>query len=239
VYASGVWGAVTSSRVSLTPYPILRYLLAKSRDLNFQSWLALVLTIRNPIPQALVQPTATGHHKGTCFIPWPSIRYKTSPKQVPPKQHEMATPHAHARASTSNSTATLVNPRAGLSETSPLLKKHVQVSAPASDVDDDEGSLEGGKPREGREVEVYKPGKSTFSQTVSFPLSADGMVGLTMLAPKRARRYHRYRPARVPHCDRSCRLGTRPALTGLCRRSDPLDVSCSDDWADGRAADTA
>jgi hypothetical protein len=73
------------------------------------------------------------------------------------------------------SSATLTNPSNGAPERTPLLSKSQSQSAIATDDlaalhgDGDEdsiNSLESDGPK-GREVEVYKPGKSTFTQTVS------------------------------------------------------------------------
>lgn len=81
-------------------------------------------------------------------------------------------------ASTSASAATLVQAQ---DERSPLLRKPTvdfrdpETSAPSPEVDYAYGSNEDdeevlvGEGDKGREVEVYKPGKSNFTQTVSLP----------------------------------------------------------------------
>lgn len=70
------------------------------------------------------------------------------------------------------SSATLTNPSQGSERTPLLAKSHSQSAVPTQADDglyaDLEGDGEDDGPK-GREVEVYKPGKSTFTQTVSLP----------------------------------------------------------------------
>lgn len=84
-------------------------------------------------------------------------------------------------ASTSASAATLVQ---GQDERSPLLRKPTvnfkdpETSAPLLEVDytygsnEDDDEIHVGEGDKGREVEVYKPGKSNFTQTVSLSSKA-------------------------------------------------------------------
>lgn len=101
----------------------------------------------------------------------------------------------------SASSASTAQPPA--TETSPLLAKSVATSFAADDEIIERGSVdsyegygtdEGDK---GREVEVYKPGKSSFGQTVSRPGHTHGPD--SRAAVEHPGRPDRYRPPRLSH----------------------------------------
>jgi hypothetical protein len=84
------------------------------------------------------------------------------------------------------SSATLTNPSQGSERTPLLAKSHSQSAVPTQANDGLYGDLEGDGEDDGpkgREVEVYKPGKSTFLQTVSLPTLSSYAPSENLLVP--------------------------------------------------------